>query len=205
MVSRTLGNTQMCLNNLVSSQVLPKFNHPFILSFNKQMMFGRFFFFFSEFQAAQQNESLSFGTPVLQSGRGRGKASVCCTNEQPECGLREFEKAACSYPFSTNWTSCSPWQGSGDFKGSKRLVSFPCHPVSSGWLHQPQSLPLALTCHPTLRGQRKGMCSSTPSWLVHPIMGHMMQGVSSCCWTRVAHFSVSPCSQRHGSYGLGIR
>lgn len=63
----------MCLNNLVSSQVLPKFNHPFILSFNKQMMFGRFFFFFSEFQAAQQNESLTLGLQFSKVGGAGGK------------------------------------------------------------------------------------------------------------------------------------
>lgn len=121
----------MCLNNLVSSQVLPKFNHPFILSFNKQMMFGRIFFLFWILGSTAKwiIELWDSSSPKWE---GQGKASVCCTNEQPECGLREFEKAACSYPFCNNWTSCSPWQGSGDFKGSKELVSFPCHPVSSG-------------------------------------------------------------------------
>ena len=88
---------------------------------------------------------------------GAGKSQPLLYNQQPECGLRELEKAVCSHPLSNNWTSCSPWQGNGDFKGSKEPASFPHHPVSSGLLHWPPSLPLALTCHPTLREQRRKM------------------------------------------------
>ena len=103
------------------------------------MMFGRFFFFLNS-QAAQQNESLSFETQILQSGRGM-QSQCLLYNKQGECRLRELVKIACYPSIKQPLDFIQSRAGSWRFKGSKKLVSFPCHPVSSGQLHWPLSSP----------------------------------------------------------------
>lgn len=116
-------------------------------------------FFFPPFldsQAAQQNESLSFGTQILQSGRAGG-ASVWGTVGS-RMWAREFEEAVCRQPLSNHWTSCSPGQGSGDVQGSEEWVSFPCRPVSSGLLPWPVSPCLRPAALRGWREQRRRLC-----------------------------------------------
>lgn len=122
-------------------------------------MFGRIFFFFPlNSQAAQQNESLSFGTQILQSGRGTERQCLLC-NQQPECRLRELVNTDCSHPLSNHWTSYSRWQGGGDLKTQRNrfcshvtplvLVSFTGH-----------CLPLTLTSFCTERAKEEAVLTS---------------------------------------------
>lgn len=141
------------------------------------MIFGRNFFFLNS-QGVQQNESLSFGTQILQSGRG--KESQCLLyNQQPEYRLKELVKTAYGHPLSNNWTSYSPWQGGRDLKSSKESASFPSHPLNSGLLHWPQSLPLALPlavpCCFVPKEQRRKTC-----WWIRAHPPHYGKNNSGC-------------------------
>ena len=103
-----------------------------------------FIFFFLNSQAIQQNESLSFETQILQSGR-MGKASVCYTIDSQNVGWQsQWTQSVTIHEASLDFIQF--WQGDRDLAVSEGLVLLPCCP--DNLLHWPQGLP-SLTCNLT--------------------------------------------------------
>lgn len=101
-VFKTLGNTQMCLSNMIFLRFCLNSIAP--LFFQQANNVWQIFFFFS--WIPRQYSKMNGWALKLEFSKVGGWERQCLLNNwQPECRLRQLAKTVCGYLWSSNWTS----------------------------------------------------------------------------------------------------